>query len=233
MRPWKRRRREGASEQAPGRRCCQGVSVQPILYIVGDVHLRGEGGEAGAPGEAGVDSAFLAFHTGLAGRPAAHLEILGDLFEFRLETPGACARDARTLAGLRALRSAGWRLDLVLGNREATAGRLLEVASGCRLHWPAPRRSGLPATRLRVVHGDRLCHDPSYRLLAAILRSSFVRAWQRLWPGVVQEQVARQLRRSLARHPGRTRSGQPGSRPGRACSSTAGGCRRPRAAPTR
>jgi UDP-2,3-diacylglucosamine hydrolase len=172
--------------------------MAPVLYIVGDVHLR-DGGEG----------AFTAFLDRLARRAPARLVILGDLFEYWLEGPEAVARYRGALDRLRALRAAGWRLDLVRGNREQVAGRVLEAASGCAQHWP---RLDLlvGGRRLRIVHGDRLCHDPGYRALAAWLNSFPHRWWQRLHPAWVQEAVARWLRRRSqaahrARSAGRTR----------------------------
>lgn len=157
--------------------------MAPVLYICGDVHLR-DGGEG----------AFTAFLDRLAQRPPARLVILGDLFEYWLEGPQAVARYDGVLRRLRALGRAGWRLDLVRGNREQVAGRMLEAASGCRQHWPALDLA-LGGRRLRIVHGDRLCQDPGYRALAAWLNGFPHRWWQRLHPAWVQEAVARWLRR--------------------------------------
>ncbi len=162
-----------------------GVVAAPELYIVGDIHLKG--------GE-GADHPFVRFLGGLAERPRARLVILGDLFEYWLESDGAVARYATVLGCLTRLRDAGWRLDLVRGNREAVAGRRLAVASGCALHWPA-LEVRLGPRRIRVVHGDRLCFDPGYRMLAAWLRLFAFRAWQSCHPAAIQELVAQQLRR--------------------------------------
>ena len=156
----------------------------PIVYIAGDVHLRGDEG-AQAP--------FVRFLEHLAGQPAAHLVLLGDLFEYWLDGGGSLARYEPVLARLRLLRARGWRLDLILGNRELTAGRQLAVASGCRMHWPSLTLM-LGARRLRIIHGDRICHDPSYHFFAAWMRSFWHRQWQALHPAPVQDLVARLLR---------------------------------------
>jgi len=110
-----------------------------------------------------------------------------------LETDAAVARHADVLGRLRTLAAAGWRLDLVRGNRELAAGRRLEVASGCRLHWPRLDVE-LGPVRVRVVHGDRLCHDPGYRLFSVWMGGFWVRAWQQVHPPGVQDAVARLLR---------------------------------------
>lgn len=157
----------------------------PILYIAGDVHLRGDEGAA---------AAFPRFLDRLAARSPARLVLLGDLFEYWLETAASAERYEHVLARLRALRDAGWMLDLVLGNREVAAGRLLAVRSGCRTHWP---KLDIPLgpRRVRVVHGDRLCHDPPYRFFAAWMGSFWQRGWTSLHPAPVQDAVARALRR--------------------------------------
>jgi UDP-2,3-diacylglucosamine hydrolase len=175
-------------------------AAQPVLYIAGDVHL------SGGP------SAFTAFLDQLAACAPARLVLLGDLFDYWLETDAGVASHAAVLGRLRALRAAGWRLDLVRGNRELVAGRRLEAASGCRLHWPALDVQ-LGPQRVRVVHGDRLCHDRGYRAFAAWLGSFWWRAWQACYPAWAQDAVARQLRRG-SRAQQRQRALRPaGSRP--------------------
>ncbi len=154
----------------------------PALYIVGDIHLRDGGGP------------FPVFLDVLARRAPARLVILGDLFEYWLETADAVARYAPVLARLRALAAAGWRLDLVRGNREMAAGRRLAAASGCTLHWPRLDLR-LGARRVRVVHGDRLIRDPGYRVLRAWIGSFWHAGWQVLHPPAVQDLVARLMRR--------------------------------------
>ena len=167
----------------------------PILYIAGDVHLRDGTGP------------FPAFLDQLAALPPARLVILGDLFDYWLETDAACARYAPVLARLRALRAQGWQLDLVRGNRELAAGRRLAAASGCTLHWPRLDLM-LGPVRLRIVHGDRLCHDPKYHGFAAWIRSYWHRAWQTLHPAWFQDAVA-QWMRSHSKAEQRARAQQP------------------------
>jgi len=149
----------------------------PIVYIAGDVHLRGD---------EGPQAPFVRFLEHLARQPPAHLVLLGDLFEYWLDTGGSLARYEPVLARLRLLRARGWRLDLILGNRELTA-------SGCHLHWPSLTLALGPRT-LRIIHGDRICHDPSYHFFAAWLRSFWHQQWQALHPAPVQDLVARVLR---------------------------------------
>ncbi len=156
------------------------------VYVVGDVHLRGDG-HAG-------DAGFLAFLRHLATQPAARLVILGDLVEYWIDGPIAIGRYAEVLSALARLRASGWRLDLVQGNRELVGGRRLEAAVGTRMQWPRLDLR-LGAVRVRIVHGDRLCHDPGYHLFAAWLRSFWHRSWQQLFPNTWHEWVAQGLRR--------------------------------------
>lgn len=157
--------------------------TSPALFIVGDIHLRDGQGP------------FADFLDGLAQRPPARLVILGDLFDYWLETADAVARYAPILERLRALGAAGWRLDLVRGNREMAAGRVLAATSGCVLHWPRLDLL-LGQRRIRVVHGDRLIRDPGYRAMRAWIGSFWHAAWQLLHPAAVQNAVARCMRRN-------------------------------------
>ncbi|GEM_PF-2387119 len=156
-------------------------SAFPLLYVAGDVHLDGSAG------------AFAPFLDILLGRPAARLVILGDLFDYWVESPAVARRHDGVLERLRRLNGRGWRLDLVCGNRELVAGRRLEVASASTLHWPSLDLT-LGGRRLRVVHGDRLCYDPGYRFYAAWMRSFFWRAFAACFPPLVHEGIARWLR---------------------------------------
>lgn len=161
--------------------------MHPSLIIAGDVHhASGEGG-------------FTVFLDQLLARPPAHLVLLGDLVEYWLESEQAAQRHAPVLDRLRRLSRLGWELDVVAGNREAMAGRRLELAAGCRLHWPHLDLT-VGGLRIRVVHGDRLCHDPGYRALASLLRSFVFRVWQGVHPIAVRELVARWMRSNSRSH---------------------------------
>jgi UDP-2,3-diacylglucosamine hydrolase len=188
-----------ATSGSPARR--QTPDAGPILYIAGDIHLHG----------AADGNPFPEFLDELARRPPARLVILGDLFEYWLESERVIADHEHVLGRLRALRAAGWRLDLVCGNREFAAGRRLAIASGCALHWPRLDLR-LGDRRLRIVHGDRLCHDPGYRLLAAWMRAFFWRGWYPCLPMVCHDVFARFLRRTSRRKQAR-RAHEPRSRP--------------------
>lgn len=163
-------------------------------YICGDVHLRSG------------DGAFLDFLQSLEHQPPARLVILGDLFEFWVDTAARVRDFAPVFAVARRLRAAGWQLDFVRGNREFTAGPHLRMALGARLHWPACTLE-IGGRRIRVVHGDRLCHDPLYQLSAAFLRGFWFQAGALLLPPPVQNLAAR-LMRSLST--GRVRVYSPG-----------------------
>ncbi len=157
------------------------MAGDPVLYVSGDVHADGS------------DGPFLGFLDQLATKPVARVVILGDLVEYWLETADSVARHAELLQRLRQLRRLGWVVDLVAGNREITAGRRLEAAIGGRLHWPRLDVQ-LGATRVRIVHGDRLCHDPGYRLYSAVMRGFWLRGLQACHPPAAQDAVARLLR---------------------------------------
>lgn len=158
------------------------MSGAPVLYIAGDVHHDGS------------DGAFAAWLDTLAARSPARLVVLGDLVEWWVDDGGSSRRHEPVLGRMRRLRDAGWRVDVVRGNREMVAGRALEVACGARLSWPCLDIRLGPAV-VRIVHGDRLVHDPGYRAWASMARSFPFQAFQRLHPAIVQEAVATLLRR--------------------------------------
>lgn len=167
----------------------------PVVYIAGDVHLTGDGGP------------FMAWLDRLATRPAARLVILGDLFEYWIDTDESVQRYLGVFQRLRALRHLGWRIDLVLGNREMVSGRRLVAAVGVPVHWPS-LVVPLGPRRIRVVHGDRLCGEVGHRALTALLRCFCFRAWQACHPDAVQDLVARWIRRASKAGQRRRRAGR-------------------------
>ena len=90
-----------ASQRNPGRVSAAVDGGQlPVLYIAGDIHLHGTPEDAQSP--------FVRFLDRLAARPPARLVLLGDLFEYWLETDTAAARYEPVLSRLdAAVPSAG------------------------------------------------------------------------------------------------------------------------------
>lgn len=156
---------------------------EPVLYIAGDIHHDGS------------DPGFGRWLDGLAGRTPAQLVLLGDVVEYWIDGGSCRERHEPILGRLRALRRAGWTIDVVRGNRELVAGRAFEVACGGRLHGSCLDLQ-LGPLRLRIVHGDRLIHDPRYRAWSAMCRSFVFRIGQTLLPPLVQELGARYFRRT-------------------------------------
>lgn len=167
----------------------------PILYIAGDVHLTG------------ADGPFMVWLDHLATRPPAHLVILGDLFEYWIDTDESERRYRGVFQRLRALRHLGWRMDLVLGNREMVSGRRLVAAMGMPVHWPS-LVVPLGPRRVRVVHGDRLCGEVGHRALTAWMGGFWFRVYQACHPDVVQDGVARWIRRASKAGQRRYRGGR-------------------------
>jgi UDP-2,3-diacylglucosamine pyrophosphatase LpxH len=156
----------------------------PILYIAGDVHHDGS------------DPGFGRWLDRLATLPPVRLVLLGDVVEWWTDGPACRAKHEPILARLRAMRRSGWWIDILRGNRELAGGRAFEIACGCsRLHHPQLDIQ-LGPVHLRVVHGDRLMHDPAYRAWSVVGRSFFFRAHQMLYPPAALELVARMIRRS-------------------------------------
>ena len=156
---------------------------EPVLYIAGDVHHDGS------------DPGFGRWLDGLAARTPARLVLLGDVVEWWIDGDTCRRRHEPILGRLRALRRLGWTIEMVRGNRELVAGRAFEVAAGACLRWPRLDLQ-LGPRRLRIVHGDRLIHDPRYRAWSAMCRSFVFRIGQALNPPVIQELAARFFRRT-------------------------------------
>lgn len=154
-------------------------------YVAGDVHLH----DAGGP--------FMGFLEMLQQQDPAHLIILGDLFDYWLDTDRCVEQFQSVFGQLQALRKQGWRLDFVQGNRELSAGSRLRLACGARMHWPSLDIS-VGDKRIRIVHGDRLCHDPGYHMMAVLLRGFWSRGFHMAMPGPVHHSLAR-LGRSLSK----------------------------------
>ena len=152
-----------------------------VCYVLGDIHLNQE------------PSAFLSFLDELAQKPPARLVILGDLFEYWLESLCMELHHGPYLQRLRALKTAGWRLDLVPGNREMVHGPILAKLSGCTIHWPGLTLA-IADKRWRVVHGDRLCYDPPHHLLMAWMRGFWWQPVPRVLPAFALNWIARYMR---------------------------------------
>ena len=155
--------------------------MAPILYIVGDIHLDGR------------PNAFLPWLRALCQLPPARLVILGDLFEYWIDTEASAQRGQECSALLRKLHRAGWVVDLIIGNREMAAGRRLAIVTHARVCWPG-LRFDLGPKRLHIVHGDRLCADPGQRFLHALLTGFWLQVARSVAPDFLQELVARGIR---------------------------------------
>ena len=145
------------------------MTEQPQVYVIGETHVRGS------------MPSLSAFIAQLLQRPPAYLIILGDLFDYWLETATVQRRYSAMLAEIRQLRDAGWEVDLLIGNREILSARRMAVAAGVRLRWPAIQLE-IGGRSIRIVHGDRLCDDPGYLMMFAFLHSFWMRACCLLMP---------------------------------------------------
>ena len=152
------------------------------VTVCGDIHLR--------PGQ---EDSFTSFLDELQQQSPQHLVILGDLFDYWLDSPTFVATYAFLFDRLRLLKQQGWQLHCVLGNRELAAGPYFQAAFPGRVYLRA--MDVLTANGcLRIVHGDRLVHDPGYRFMVALMGSWWFRSFQACAPLALQQQVARWLR---------------------------------------
>lgn len=149
--------------------------VDGPVYFVSDAHFSARASVA----EREKRRRFLRFLEGLAG--AAHLYIVGDLFDFWFEYRRVQpAGFAEILHPLRALALAGTPVTLIGGNHDYWLGPHLVDDYGLRL---AP--DGLVAEhqgrRLRIDHGDEsLSGDRGYLALKAVIRQPAFIATARL-----------------------------------------------------
>ncbi len=122
---------------------------KPTLFIA-DLHL---------DPEARPETVAL-FHAFLRGpaREAAHLYILGDLFEVWVGDDDDSPGWESIFAGLRELVAAGVPASFISGNRDFLAGTGFTERSGCAL-LPDPTPIDLYGVRALLTHGDRLCID--------------------------------------------------------------------------
>lgn len=152
------------------------------VTVCGDIHLRPQ-----------QEDSFIQFLDELSEKSPHHLVILGDLFDYWLDSPSFVMEYDFLFRRLHSLSQQGWQLHCVLGNRELAAGPCFQKAFPGRVYL---RKLDLEtaAGRLRIVHGDRLVRDPGYRLMAAILSSWWFRTFQACAPLIVQQMVARWIR---------------------------------------
>jgi UDP-2,3-diacylglucosamine hydrolase len=122
---------------------------QPTLFIA-DLHLDPEARPE-------TVELFLAILRGPA-RDAAHLYILGDLFEVWVGDDDDSPGWESIFAGLRELVAAGVPTSFISGNRDFLAGSGFTERSGCAL-LPDPTPIDLYGVRTLLTHGDRLCID--------------------------------------------------------------------------
>ena len=148
-------------------------------YFFSDAHLGAEPRER----ETARERILHEFLTSLPGR-AAHLYILGDLFDFWFEYRHAIPRrHFATLSLLRELRRSGIEITYLNGNHDFWLGPFLSQEVGlvtCRDALPV----ALQGRRLWLHHGDGLVGgDLGYKILKRILRSPIsIRLYQGLHP---------------------------------------------------
>ena len=124
--------------------------MSAATYFVADLHLDPEARPE-------TVELFLRFLAGPA-RTAAHLYILGDLFEAWVGDDHDAPGHVRILDALRALVDGGVPVSFMTGNRDFLAGSRFAERSGCTLLGD-PCTVTLAGVRTLLTHGDRLCID--------------------------------------------------------------------------
>lgn len=165
--------------------------------FISDLHLHGA--------HPAITAQFVAFLRGEA-RRAAHLYILGDLFEFWVgdDDPDPVYRQIQE--ELQALTASGVACSVMHGNRDFLLGPQFCARTGCRLIDDGTVIT-LYGQRVLLTHGDVLCTDDrSYQRLRRIVRNPLVQWLFRHLPLSRRERIAARIRAGSQMH---TRQAEP------------------------
>jgi UDP-2,3-diacylglucosamine hydrolase len=134
------------------------------VYWISDAHLGGAG-DSGAP-----ERALVGFLARLRGQ-AAHLYVLGDLFDFWFEYRHAIPKGHfRALRALAELIDSGVGVTYLGGNHDFWCGSYLRREVGLQVHQ-RPITVEHQSRRIFLAHGDGFgSGDAGYRALKAVLR---------------------------------------------------------------
>ena len=143
--------------------------MNAATLFVADLHLDPEA----RPETVALFLRFLAGHA----RGAAHLYILGDLFEVWIGDDDDAPGHGPILDGLRDLVASGVPAGFMTGNRDFLAGTRFTERSGCGL-LADPTVIELGGVRTLLTHGDRLCiDDAGHMRFREMVDSSDFRDW--------------------------------------------------------
>ena len=184
-------------------------------YFISDAHLG-----IHIPGCDDRESVLISFLREISPE-AAHLFIVGDLFDFWIEYRHAIRPDYfRALVALDELARSGTEIHYCLGNHDFAIGPFIKDMIGITVH-PDPYRCTLQGKRLYVTHGDELSqHGLGNRILRCVLRNRalqsvykvlhpnlgvplgefFSRLSRNQLQGYVSEEVLEEYRREAATH---------------------------------
>ncbi len=178
--------------------------MKRIAYFLADAHLG-----MSMDGNEGREENLLVFLREVV-CGAAHLFIVGDLFDFWIEYRHSIRPDYfAVLHELRALVREGTEVHYCLGNHEFAVENFLSEAVGLKVH-PEGFRGTVQGRKLRVLHGDGLREDDvAGRRLRRVLRNRANRKLYKLlhptigvWLGELVSGVSR--RRSPLKAPEET-----------------------------
>ena len=158
--------------------------MEPMVVVVGDVHLSPEHPEPAAR--------FEAFLDGLA-PDVKTLVLLGDVFDWWVGRQQAAEPFAgRFLDALRRVRARGTRVTFLAGNRDYA----FDGAPGLDVEiWPDVVRTRWGGRTVVLTHGDLLCSaDVRYQRMRRVLRSRPARASLAALPHGASTWLARGLR---------------------------------------
>ena len=160
--------------------------MHPSYVFVSDVHI--------APGNAKRLDFFISFLNSIKGK-AAHLCILGDLFDYWVGRGHENQPEYRSiLAKLKEISNSGTNIILLHGNRDFLLSPKAASLSGARIPG-SQLRLQIGRQTVHVCHGDKLCEsDRGHVILQKFLRCRlFGMAFVAL-PLSIRERLARKLR---------------------------------------
>ncbi|MFH1501448.1 MAG: UDP-2,3-diacylglucosamine diphosphatase [Candidatus Eisenbacteria bacterium] len=157
------------------------------VYFIADSHL----GDETEPAEQANAGELAALLGSLRGR-AAHLYLVGDIFDFWFEYPYHTPAGHRpVLEALSSLSGSGTEVHFTGGNHDYWAGARLASLTGAAVHR-APIEATHFGRRLFIAHGDGLPRgDLGYRVLKSIIRNPLAIAGFSIIPPRVGAAIAR------------------------------------------
>lgn len=154
--------------------------MNPDIYFISDAHLGGADRKA----EHLKASKLISFFKEI--QSAAHLYIIGDLFDFWFEYRSVISNQhPRVLGAIADLVDRGTKVDYVAGNHDFWFGDFLSAEIGLAIHLD-PLIVEHQGLKIYIAHGDGVAQgDRGYRVMRRILRNRVnIRLYRLIHPDI-------------------------------------------------